>query len=936
MFNIKSVSSELIIKIPTGDTTKITHIGDVKLSNGLLLHRVLYVPQFKHSLLSIHKLAVDNNCVVNFKAAMYEIVDSTTRVVKAVVHLNNGLYYLKDIDSPVAANSSTLNSNLFFLWHQRLGHAPISRLKHIPSLKSLSQPSDQVCITCHMSKFSKLPYALSDNHAVSPFELVHLDTWGPYRVQTKEKYKYFLTVVDDCTRFTWVFLMQQKSDYLVTLQMFYKYVEKHFNMPILHLRTDNAPEFGDAKCKSFYAANGTLHQTSCVGRSQQNARVERRHRTILEAARCLRFQANLPLSFWGDCIMTAVYLLNRLPTPILGNKTPFELLFNSVPDYDRMRTFGCLVFASNPENTIDKFKPKGVPCVFIGYPVSQKGYKLLDLTTNTEFVSRDVKFTEHVFPFHDFSASKYIQPIPATVTLPNPTNTVYDEFVTVDESQSDTYTSPSFTPPATPMSTPVTSPSPPPVRRTTREHKQPIWLENYVVNTATTNLVQVIDHDVPSEFHCFLATIANSVDPVTFNQAVGDNHWINAMNQELEALEDNHTWAITTLPPGKKAIGCKWLYKTKYNPDGSIERRKARLVILGCNQVYGIDYLETFAHVAKLTTVQALLAVAAIKEWETAQMDVSNVFLNGDLDEHVYMKFPPGYKGFGTRISADSTTLNLTSFVCKLLKALYGLKQAPRQWFNKLSSVLVKLSYTQSQTDHSLFVKHTPTTATLILVYVDDILICGSSSTEIQALKTMLSSQFHMKDLGPANYFLGLEISRSPAGFFVSQQKYTLDLLKEYGLSNATPLKVPMDTHLKLTPTKGVVLPNPHPYQRLVGKLIYLTVTRPDITFHVHILSQYMHHPTSVHMQTARRLLRYLVSNLGQGILLASSSKAYLQAYCDSDWANCPITRRSTSSFYILPGDSPISWKAKKHNVVARSTAEAEYRAMALTVCEVS
>lgn len=176
---------------------------------------------------------------------------------------------------------------------------PYLQLKYIPSLKAVIQPSAQVCVTCPMSKFSKLPYELSDSHATAPFELIHLDTWGPYRVQTRGKYKYFITVVDDCTRFTWVFLIQHKSDYLATLQLFYTYVEKHFNKPILNVRTDNAPEFADAKCRSFYAANGTLHQTSYVSRPQQNACVERRHRTILEAARCLRFQANLLLSFWG-------------------------------------------------------------------------------------------------------------------------------------------------------------------------------------------------------------------------------------------------------------------------------------------------------------------------------------------------------------------------------------------------------------------------------------------------------------------------------------------------------------------------------------------------------------------------------------------------------------------------------------------------------------
>ncbi|XP_074343104.1 uncharacterized protein LOC141680916 [Apium graveolens] len=168
---------------------------------------------------------------------------------------------------------------------------------------------------------------------------------------------------------------------------------------VLHkVLTDNAPEFSDINCKALYAAKGTLHQTSCVARPQQNARAERRHRSILEIARCLRFQAGLPLYLWGDCVMTAVYLLNRLPTHVLGNHSPYAVLFHKEPDYDALKIFGCLTFASNPEHTIDKFKPKGVPCVFLGYPVSQKGYKLLDLTTRHEFVSRDVTFAENVFP----------------------------------------------------------------------------------------------------------------------------------------------------------------------------------------------------------------------------------------------------------------------------------------------------------------------------------------------------------------------------------------------------------------------------------------------------------------------------------------------------------------------------------------------------------
>lgn len=225
---------------------------------------------------------------------------------------------------------------------------------------------------------------------------------------------------------------------------------------------------------------------------------------------------------------------------------------------------------------------------------------------------------------------------------------------------------------------------------------------------------------------------------------------------------------------------------------------------------------------------------------------------------------------------------------------------------------------------------------TLVLIYVDDLLITGNSTASISELKKFLASNFHMKDLGPVTYFLGLEIDRSSNGFFISQKKYVLDLLQEFGMMQATPLKLPMETHIKRTPDKGDLLPDPTQYQKLLGKLIYLTITRPDLSFPVHNLAQFMQKPTTVHMQAAKRVLRYLLNNPGQGILLASNSAAQLTAYCDIDWASCPTSRKSTTGYCVLFGSSPISWKTEKQSIVARSTAEAEYRAMALTCCEVT
>lgn len=320
-------------------------------------------------------------------------------------------------------------------------------------------------------------------------------------------------------------------------------------------------------------------------------------------------------------------------------------------------------------------------------------------------------------------------------------------------------------------------------------------------------------------------------------------------------------------------------------------------------------------------------------------MVVKNAFLHGELEETVYMTLPLGYKEFGSRITyGDEHSKSYTQKppkVCKLLKSLYGLKQAPRQWFAKLSHVLKQFSFTQSKPDYSLFTKVEGKSFTAVLIYVDDLLIGGNDMQKIQDTKEFLSSQFHMKDLGELRYFLGIEVDRTSKGIFLSQKKYLHDLLQQYHLSNCRTVKLPMDTHFKLTEDVGDPLPDAYVYQQLIGKFIYLTLTRPDISFAIHVLSQYMHKPTNVHFQAAKRVMRYLSGSPSKGILLASSSAATLSAYCDSDWAGCPNTRRSTSGFCVMLGHSPVSWKSKRQTVVARSSAEAEYRSMALTICEV-
>jgi hypothetical protein len=273
--------------------------------------------------------------------------------------------------------------------------------------------------------------------------------------------------------------------------------------------------------------------------------------------------------------------------------------------------------------------------------------------------------------------------------------------------------------------------------------------------------------------------------------------------------------------------------------------------------------------------------------------------------------------------------------VCRLKKSLYGLKQASRNWYSKLSQTLMKYGFQESHADHSLFTYSRGHTFLAVLIYVDDLVIAGNDSSVCSNFKQYLCKCFHMKDLGALKYFLGLELARGPSGLFMCQRKYTLDILNECKMTDCKPSSFPMEENHKLALDSGPAYPDPPRFRRLIGRLIYLTITRPEITYSVHILSQFMQSPQQAHWDAAMRVLRYLKSSPGQGIVLPKENDLTLVAYCDSDWASCPLTRKSTTGFLMKLGSAPISWKTKKQTTVSKSSSEAEYRAMNQATSEV-
>ena len=385
-------------------------------------------------------------------------------------------------------------------------------------------------------------------------------------------------------------------------------VETQFSKKVKTIRSDNGMEFF---MRDFFAKQGICHQLSCVETPQQNGVVERKHQHILNVARALMFQSHLPLHLWGHAVLAAVYLINRTPSSVLSNQTPFEILFGHPPTCSHLRVFGCLCFASTLSNHRTKFAPRAKKCVFLGYPFGVKGYKVLDLATQSVFLSRDVIFHEHSFPFASVSNSVpdsftscddvvapsssvgndfFVTPISFPDFVPNdidnasfPSSISTDPIL--DNAITSSFMSTAVSPipskvlsPTAPSSSPLVVPaSPVPLRKSARDTRPPAYLQDYACTTfapgAAYDLAKCITYShLDPGYQSYLMTVGSSPqEPQSFSQAVQDPLWRATMDKEIQALENNHTWDVTTLPPDKLPIGCKWVYKVKFNPDGSVE-----------------------------------------------------------------------------------------------------------------------------------------------------------------------------------------------------------------------------------------------------------------------------------------------------------------------------------------------------------------------------
>lgn len=916
--------SSLIKLASEGKTASIHGIGKIVLNHDMgvsNLTKTLHVPELSTNLLSISKVT-DNGYDVLFQKDKAQIL---TRNGEVILEANreNDLYFVKTKEESTKLTKSNENNNMMS-WHKKLAHMNENDMKIAQRndiLQGLSfdkNESVKDCETCIKGKMSRLPFPKREEQRTTEvLEIIHSDVFGPVKVPSHNGAKYFVTFTDDYSRYCRVYFLKQKNEVFEHFKEFQHEVERSTGKKIKALQTDNeVSEYCNKEFNNYLKSYGIKRRLTVAYTPQQNPISERKNRTLIEKTRCLLIEANLPNSFWAEAVNTANYLINRSPCKSINGETPFQRWVGRMPSVRHLHIFGAKAFVLNKKRR-GKLDTKTDVGIFVGYSEISKAYRIWIPKQRQVVISRDVKVVDKMYfssEEENITEEKESDKnfIEMNFDIPNDNNTeVILNEEPIDEED---------------------------LNENVDEHIQ----QNQNENIQENEVREQRNRKVPEW------TKVYDMSMLTMDEAlksVNAQEWSTAIKNEIKSHLKNKTWIIADKKEGKHIITSKIILTNKYNKHGEIERRKARIVARGFNQIPGIEYNETYSPVVKLSSLRFLIGLAVEENFKLHQMDVNTAFLNGDLEEEIYMEKPEGIERFLQEImmeeieNEDQTMYNLAREmlddmrkssnrkVCQLKKSLYGLKQAGRQWFMKLDKKLIDFGFTASLADPCVYVQGSGGDRVILTVYVDDIIIASPKLKKISEIKKKLTESFEMRDLGTLHYCLGIEFEHKDGEIFVSQRKYTEDLLKKFGMMECNPTVTPLQPGIKLSMDKNQETINV-PYQNLIGSLMYLAIgTRPDISHAVSYLSQYNSCYKHEHWLAAKRVVRYLKETKSLSLRFRKTNKP-LEGMADADWASSEHDRRSYTGYCFKYGGSVISWESRKQKTVALSTAEAEFMSL--------
>ncbi|GJS92951.1 putative ribonuclease H-like domain-containing protein [Tanacetum coccineum] len=769
------------------------------------------------------------------------------------------------------------------LWHRRLGHINFKTMNKlvrgnlVRGLPSKLFENDHSCVACQKGK--------------------------QHKASCKTKLVFFLATKDETSRI---------------LKTFITGIENQINHKVKIISCDNETEFKNNDMNQFCGMKRIKMEFSVARTPQQNRVAERKNRTLIEAARTMLADSLLPTTFWAKVVNTTCYVQNRVLVTKPHNKTPYELLLGRPPSISFMRPFGCPVTILNTLDPLGKFDGKTDEGFLVGYSINNKAFRVFNTRTRKSTNNKDAdevlgkgddnlskrngqekeegasnkEDDQHVQDFRAKLDNLLVQQKKGYANNSNRVSTINPSVSAAGQSFDSADDQERIN-----SSTQDVNTAGPSINTAS---------ENINTSSSNINTASLIPND-PSMQSLEATSIFD--DAYDDREEVGAEADLNNLVTTMNTLVD--------LPKGKRAIGTKWVYRNKKDERGIVVRNKARLVVQGYTQEEGIDYDDVFALVARIEAIRLFLAYSSFMGFIVYQIDVKSAFLYGTIKEEVYVCQPPGFED-----------PQFPDKVYKVEKALYGLHQALRAWYETLSTYLLENRYKRGTIDKTLFIKKDRGDILLVHVYVDDIIFGSTKKSLCVEFEQMMHKRFQMSSMRELTFFLGLQVQQKEDGIFISQDKYVADILKKFDFTTIKAASTPIETNKALNKDEEAEDVDVHLYRSMIGSLMYLTASRPDIMFAVCACARFQVTPKVSHLHAVKRIFRYLKGQPKLGLWYPMDSPFDLEAFSDSDYARASLDRKSTTGGCQFLGKRLISWQCKKQTIVANSTTKAEYVAI--------